>query len=393
MKIERLEVFAVKLDQHDRFGAQTTTPRRLGRSSYYFEPDWREAYSASSQSCFIKVTTDNGFIGWGEAQAPLVPEVAGTLVSEMLGPIVLGHDPRRPEVIYDLLYHSMNVRGHTTGFMLDAMAGIDIALWDIKGQVYGAPVCELLGGPFRSRLRSYVSGIRAPTVEGRVELGRAAVTDGFSGVKAYLGRDAATDEIEMRALRAGLPSGLDIETDWFWKYDRSAAIRLGRIADELRMAWVESPLDPEDIQGHAALAAAIDTPVAVGEPLRTTRQFLAWLTAEALDIAQPDALRTGLTEGKKIADLAHAFHRTVALHTSIFLGVGMAATWHLAAAIPNFLVQEHQPPSLAAANRFLEPALEVVRGELVVPQGAGLGVRINETRLAPAIAHHWSVTE
>jgi L-alanine-DL-glutamate epimerase-like enolase superfamily enzyme len=392
LKIERLDVYVVKVNQHDRFGAQAAKPVTLGQSSYYFESEWREAYSTQSQSCFIRVEADSGLVGWGEAQAPLVPEVAGALIYELLGPIVLGMDPRQPEVVYDRLYHSMNVRGHTTGFMLDAMAGIDLALWDLKGRAYNAPVCELLGGPFRTQLPAYISGIRGSSTQARVQVSQEAAAVGFSGVKAYLGRGLAVDEAEMRALRAGLDSSVEIETDWFWKYDRKSAIRLGRIADEMRVAWIESPLDPEDIAGHAALAAALDTPIAIGEPLRTTRQFLEWLRQEALDIAQPDILRTGITEGKKIADLAHAYHRTIAPHSSIFLGVGTAATWHLSAAIPNFRVQEHQPPSFELTNRFVEPAMRVVKGELVVPDGPGFGVSVNETKLQPAISHRWTVT-
>ncbi|MEJ0087218.1 MAG: mandelate racemase/muconate lactonizing enzyme family protein [Pseudomonadota bacterium] len=393
MKIERLDVYVIKVDQHDRFGAQANKPQTLGTSSYYFESEWREAYSTQSQSCFIRIETDNGLVGWGEAQAPLVPEVAGSLVRELLGPIVLGMDPRQPEVVFDRLYHSMNVRGHTTGFMLDAMAGIDLALWDIKGRAYNAPVCEVLGGPFRTRLPAYISGIRGASTEDRVQVSRKAATAGFSGVKAYLGRGVARDEAEIRALRAGLDAATDIETDWFWKYDRSDALRLGRIADELRLTWIESPLDPEDIAGHAALAQALDTPIAVGEPLRTTRQFLDWCRQEALDIAQPDILRTGITEGKKIADIVHAHHRTIAPHSSIFLGTGTAATWHLSAAIPNFRVQEHQPPSFEITNRFVEPAMQVIDGELVVPLGPGLGVTVNEQKLASSVAQHWTVTK
>ncbi len=140
------------------------------------------------------------------------------------------------------------------------MAGIDIALWDIRGRVYNAPVCELLGGPFRKTLSSYISGIRGTSVEARMQLSKASLAEGFDGVKAYLGRGLATDEAEIRSLRSSLASDAQIETDWFWKYDRASAKKLGRIADELGVTWIESPLDPEDIPGHAALAAALDTP-------------------------------------------------------------------------------------------------------------------------------------
>jgi L-alanine-DL-glutamate epimerase-like enolase superfamily enzyme len=391
IKIDRVDIYIVKAGEHDRFGGQNVPVQTLGQSSYYFETEWREVYSVLSQSCFVKLTTNTGCVGWGEAQAPMVPEVAGTLLRELLAPLVLGLDPRRHEVIFDRLYRSMNVRGHTTGFMLDAIAGIDLALWDLRGRLYHAPVCELLGGPFRKRLPAYISGIRMPDVNSRVQAGREAILAGYSGVKAYLGRGAAHDAQEMLALRDGLPAGAEIETDLFWKYDRATAIRLGRTADEVQAAWLESPLDPEDVAGHAALAAAIDTPVAVGEPLRSARAFRQWLDAEALDIAQPDVLRTGITEGKKIADLANHYHREVAFHTSTFLGVGLAATFHLAAAVPNFRVQEHQPVSMAITNRFIDPVLEVDEGEIVVPMGDGFGVTVDEERLASAVAYQWTV--
>lgn len=393
MYIERVDIYVVKVHEHDRFSGGDSALKPLGNTSYYFEPDWREVYSSDSQSCLVRLTTDTGHIGWGECQAPMVPEVAGTLLKEMLAPMILGKDPRRHEVIFDLLYHSMNVRGHTTGFMQDAMAGIDLALWDLKGRLYGAPVYELLGGAFRTRLPAYLSGIRASSPEERVAKAREAIEGGFSGVKAYLGRSAEADKAEMRRLRDGLPDGADIETDLFWKYDRADAIRIGRVADEYNITWMEAPMSPEDIAGHAALAQAIDTPVAVGEPLRTAREFQAWLHAEALDIAQPDVLRTGITEGKKIADLANLFHRTVALHTSTFLGVGLAATYHLAAALPNFHVQEYQPVSMDITNRFITPQLRVEDGLIVVPDGAGFGVTLDEARLAPYVAAHWSIVQ
>lgn len=392
MHIERVDVYVIKIEEQDRFGGQSTIPRPLGESPYYFETEWREVYSTRSQSCFVKLTTDTDLVGWGEIQAPIAPEVAATLLVKLLGPMILGMDPRRHAVIYDRFYHSMNVRGHTTGFMLDAMAGIDIALWDLRGKCYEAPVCELLGGPFRTQLSAYVSGIRAATVEERVQVARENIAEGYGGVKAYLGRGLTADQTEMCALHDGLPAEAQIETDLFWKYDLATARRLGRVADELRIVWLEAPLAPENIQGHSSLAAAISTPVAVGEPLRTAREFLEWFQQEALDIAQPDVLRTGLTEGKKIADVADAYHRTVALHTSVFLGVGMAATWHLAAAIPNFQVQEHQPVYMEIANRFLDPRLETIDGQLIVPMGTGLGVTISEERLTPVVTDHWEVT-
>ncbi|MSS73671.1 MAG: hypothetical protein EXS64_19615, partial [Candidatus Latescibacteria bacterium] len=117
--------------------------------------------------------------------------------------------------------------------------------------------------------------------------------------------------------------------------------------------------------------------VAVGEPLRTRYQFREWIERRALDIAQPDVARCGITEGKRIADLAATYHLPVAYHVGVCLGVAMAATWHLAAATPNFYIQEHEPPMFDLANRLFKEPLRVEGGHAVVPEGPGLGVDID----------------
>jgi D-galactarolactone cycloisomerase len=382
MKIDRVRTFVVKMPYHDRFGGQTKVPSTFAGTDYYFEDDWREVYARRSQTVLVRLDTDDGLYGWGESQAPIVPEAAHAVIEHLLGPMLLGEDPREVERLRDTMYRSMNARGHSSGFMVDAISGLDIALWDIKAKAAGEPLARLLGGPFRDRLPAYVSGIRAPTDEARGELAAKHFADGYAAVKLYLGHGVEADVAQAKAVRKRVGTNARILADVFWVYSLETALRLGRELQSLGVEWIEAPLQPEDIDGHAALARALDMNVAVGEPLRSRYEFAEWLARDAMDIAQPDLARCGITEGRRIADLAAAHHRPVAFHLGVCLGVGMVATWHMAAAAPGFYIQEHQPPMLELSNRFLTTPLRMDRDGLVVPMVPGHGADVDLDALA-----------
>jgi D-galactarolactone cycloisomerase len=384
VKVDRVQSFVVKIPYHDRFGGQTAAPALLPGGEYYFEAEWREVYADRTQALLIRVDTDDGLHGWGEAQAPIVPEAAQAIVDRLLGPMLIGADPREVQTLRDRLYHSMNGRGHFTGFMLDAIAGCDIALWDITAKAAGVPLSAALGRRLRDRLPAYVSGVRAPTPDARGALAADLCRAGYEGVKLYLGRGVEADLAEAGIARAQAPDARFF-ADTFWVYSFDEALRLGRGLAALGIEWLESPLAPEDLDAHARLAAALDLPVAVGETLRTHYQFAEWLGRGALDIAQPDIARCGVTEGRRIAALAAGSGRRVALHLGVSLGVAMAATWQVAATLPNFYIQEHHPPMLDLSNRFLTDQLRMDQGSLAVPGAPGIGVDVDLNALAPYV--------
>jgi D-galactarolactone cycloisomerase len=245
---------------------------------------------------------------------------------------------------------------------------------------------EVLGGPFRTGLAAYGSDLHGSTREERVANAKRYTRDlNLSGVKLYLGRGLEHDIAEATAIREAIGPDKELYCDCLWKYDLSSAIRLGRALDELRAGFIEAALQPEDRAGHAELARALDTPVAIGEPLRHVTQFLDWFQVRALDVAQPDILRTGITGGKKIIDLAETFNIPVALHFGMSLGIGIAATWHVAAAMDNFLVQERQVRQADVIGDMVTPALAMRDGLLQVPTGPGLGVVLDEEAIAPHV--------
>lgn len=376
MKIVDVATWPVKLRGPDVYlGAETRAP---SDQPYYVRPPWRSLYSDRFETLIVRLTCDDGTVGWGEALAPVAPEVPAAIVSRLLTPALLGADPRRVRPLWGVLRDLMRERGHLVGHQADALAAVDIALWDLAGKAAGVPVHALLGGAFRSSVPTYVSGLPVSSDTARAELARSWFAQGVRSVKLHLGNGVEADLATYDAVAA---SGLRVAVDAHWAYPLSEALRLGRALDE-RGAWfLEAPLAPEDVAGHRELAAALVTPVAVGETLRNRYEFRDWIGARALDLAQPDVGRTGITELMEIASLASAHHLPVAPHHSVGLGVVLAAGIHVAAAIEDMPVFEFQPGPLPVANRILTEPLSGGPVAFDVPSAPGLGVSVDITKL------------
>jgi D-galactarolactone cycloisomerase len=382
MIITAVTAMTVRADrQYLLAGQAVETPSLPGSEYVYFKP-YRELYGRKTEALLVRVETDAGIHGWGEAQAPVGPEVAQAIVEKVLAPIVLGRDPREWNILFNDMYASLRVRGQTTGFQLDAIAAIDTALWDITGKAQGASISDLLGGRFRDRLPCYVSGLLGKSADDRADEALGWVKQGIAGLKPLLGFGARADRDEMTAIRAAVGAETRLFADVLWRYDGPTATRLGRHLEELQVEFLESPLEPEDISGHAALARDLDIAIAVGEPLRTRYQFLPWFRQQALDICQPDLMRNGISETAKIAAMAEAYNIPVALHNGAVTVVGMAATWQTAATLPNFYIQELEPQMMELFNPWLPEPLRLENGEAVVPSGPGLGIELDEERVA-----------
>jgi len=391
MKIQQIDVYPLRLERHYRVAGHSEAPGRLPGTDYYIEPQWVHAYSRVLESCVVKVTADDGTFGWGEVQAPLTPQTPAALITTLLGPALLGQDALATTALFDRLYHLMLARGHAGSFYADAMAGLDIALWDLNARHHGAPLRDLIEGKRRATLPAYVSGLRVTRPEEKAALARRMRAEGFAGVKTFSGAAPATLEAELTQIRAAIGPEAFFSFDAICKYDLPTATALGRILDAVQATWFEAPLNAEDVEGHAALARAIATPIAVGETLRTPRQFEPWLRDRALAVAQPDLMRTGVTGALRIAALAERYDVPITLHTGVCTGIGMAATWQVAATLPADIPQEHQYDLFETAGSVLTTPLEVRAGELVVPTRPGLGVEVNEAAVQSLATEHWVV--
>ena len=392
MKIAKVEIFIYKLDQHYQVRGSSETPGLLPGTDYFFEPHWRQTYSRKVESCLIKITTDTEIWGWGEAQAPVLPETPASILRHLVGPYLLGRDPLQRAVIADQLYHINNIRGHESGFLLDALSAVDIALWDIAGKHHGVPVSHLLGGPFRTELPAYVSGLRQPTLDEQADAARGYIDEGFAGIKLFLGHGLPADRETVRRIRSAVDAETRLFADVLWRYRVDESMRMGRLLDELDYEFFEAPLAPEDRAGHRQLVQSLDLSIAVGEAMRTAWEFAPWIAEpRSLGVAQPDVVRCGITNAIKISHLCEAHRIPVAPHVGVCTGVGMAATWQYAAAIPNFLIQEYQLQLTERANTILSTPLKARNGKLLVPTRPGIGVDVDEEALAAVTAHHTTV--
>ena len=381
MKIARIECFPLKIRPKDAY---------LGGASggnlpdYYYRPEYRCVYSRKMETCLVKITTDDGVYGWGEALSPVVPGIVATIVTELFTPLLVGQNPQSHNLLWSKMYDSMRDRGHTTSFMLDAVAAVDTALWDIKAKAAGVPLAELLGGPYRTAIPAYVSGLPKPTPEERIELALSWKEKGFTAIKGAFGYGVREDIDNLSGLRDALGSGFELYLDAHWNYSVAEAVRLSHALEAVGIGFLEAPLSPEDVAGHTELRQKTRIPVALGEADRTRFQFQRFFDARAVDIVQPDVGRVGVTETMRIGYQAETHNLHIAPHLSVGLGPCIAASIHVAAALPNTFKLEYQPPVFELANSLLQKPLICSKGVFQVPEGPGLGIEIDEE----VLPHH-----
>ncbi|MFP3897582.1 MAG: mandelate racemase/muconate lactonizing enzyme family protein [Anaerolineales bacterium] len=390
MKIARVEAMILRAGDDTSQAAARPRMGTISRSARALDGGYdidrsRAAYPGCMQTVLVRVTSDEGLVGYGEAHAPLAPEVTRAVVDNLLAPVIVGEDPRAVDVLWERMYTSMRIRGHRTGFMMEAMSGVDIALWDLFGKAVGLPVYRLLGGGYRNRANAYASGVPGATPEARARNALGFLDEGFTAMKLGLGGRGPKASIPfVRAVREAVGDRAHLMVDAQGGYDFYTALAFGRALEEWNVYWVEDPLPPEDISGHRKLTASLDMAVATGEALCARWGFRPWITTGALDVILPDVCRAGgISECHKIANMADAFNIPWAGHVSMGTCVHIAATLHLAAATPNFLICEC-PASFRTnplGNVLLEKALDLQDGQFAVPQGPGLGIAFDEEAL------------
>src|ERR1700734_505993 len=184
-QITSVRTFCLKLSSADPYLG--SAPAGSGASTYFVRPPWRSLYSRGYETLLVRLETDDGHVGWGEALAPVAPEVPRAVIGTMLGPQLIGADPGAPRPVSMRLAGLMRERGHLVGHQADALAACDIALWDLAGKIAGLPIAQLIAAAFRSAIPVYVSGLPRPTDAERAELAADWVRQGFGKVKLALG--------------------------------------------------------------------------------------------------------------------------------------------------------------------------------------------------------------
>ena len=372
--VSRIETFPLRIPRSVPYLGQLEEGVQPNAQGLFVRPGNRTYYSIHDHTVLIKMTTKAGRVGWGECFGVVAPEIVSTIVEALCEPMIVGRSPHQVTAIFDDLYDSLRVRGYFGGFWLDAIAGLDMALWDLRGKMLDLPVSLLLGGQRTSKLSAYVSGLPESRLSARTDLAQAWMERGFKAVKfaAAVGQEGELAEIQ--ALRAALGPEPDILADFHWRYTSQEAVALISAMEPFGLAVAEAPVLPEDIEGLQHVARSVKTPVAIGEELRTVHEYLPRFKAQCMSIIQPEMLHTGITSFYRICLLADAFHCRVMPHATVGIGIGQAASLHVSAAIRNFAMHEYQHSIFDRNIRLVQTQMTCEKGYFHLPQGPGLGV-------------------
>jgi L-alanine-DL-glutamate epimerase-like enolase superfamily enzyme len=350
MKIVRVE--AVPLSIPCRYGADAMV---LGSGG------WR-----ALDSCLVRVDTDAGITGWGEAFSYSCRRAVAAAVKDMIAPLAVGRDAADIDGLHGEIQRRLHIFGRF-GIAAFALSGLDIALWDIAGKICGKSLHALLGGARRERLGCYASLLRYADTALVARYCERALGDGFGAIKLH-----EVSEPVIAAARAALPRDAALLLDVNCEWSVANAIAVGRRLAPLGLEWFEEPVfPPEDGAGLRAVADACGIPIAAGENCCFETQFEALFDCDAVQYAQPSVTKVGgVTEFRKVTALAARRGVKLAPHSPYF-GPGALATLHLIAALADEARFEYL--YLQADAWLYGDLLAPRRGELGVPQGPGLG--------------------
>lgn len=334
-------------------------------------------YPTVDRSIVVRVTTDDGAVGWGETYGICAPRATCEIINELLTPVLLGRDPEEVVALWDELYGLMRVRGCTGGFHTDAIAALDMALWDLRARGRNVSVTELLGGARRSSVPCYLSGLPAATLAERVRLALDWQKRGINSFKfaAVVSHEGVAEEFS--ALRLALGPAAELMADLHWKFTAAEAGALAQAVRSYDPLFLEAPVKPEDIAGLAQVCEASPVPIAGGEEWATSYEAQLRLSQCKVRYVQPEMAHTGITQFCRIAVLAGQQGAFIAPHATIGVGIFLAASLQVSAHIGRLWKHEWQHSIFESNLALLDTDMACANGQYSVPSGPGLGVAPN----------------
>jgi L-alanine-DL-glutamate epimerase-like enolase superfamily enzyme len=326
---------------------------------------------------FVKVETDEGVVGWGEAFSHASTPVTKVAVSEIVAKLVVGRDPTDLAVLMRDLTRRTQSMGRN-GPVQFALSGLEIALWDIVGKVAGQPLWQLLGGEWKETIPAYASLFRIGTPELVGTVAANAVARGYRAVKLH---EHSVEAVAAAREAIGPDIALMVDTNCYWDSPETI-VAICKELEPYNLAWLEEPLYPADAYDElASVRKAVNVPIAAGENLGNYNDVRAIAAARAVDVLQPSVCKMGgITDlWRAISFAAHYPDVRVVPH-SPFLGPALVAAIHIIAAMPNEVACEHRFCDLEASP--LGDAVVSKDGRLRVPDGPGLGFEVDETVIA-----------
>ena len=369
MKISQVEAIPLFASFADALG---DVPKELAHPAF----GMRKNPLLGQGAVIVRVTTDAGLYGIGEAMGRPGPRGTAAYINDILAPMLLGADPRHHQALWRAMTEEMR-------FAPMGISGVDIALWDLRGKIYGDCLPNILGGAMRAAVACYASPIPyLPSPEQSAEKARAFLKAGFRAVKLKIGRGLKTDIAHVEAARAAIGADIKLLVDANGAYTVSESIALAKDLVKNDVFWLEEPVHPEYAADLARVRRRVDLPIASGEWLGSVYQFRDLLKAEAVDLLMPNITRCGGFTGMlKIADMALMENVKVAPH-GVGAGLGIVAAIAACAALPNFLIYEYNQLFNPLRHSVMREAIRFHDGALQPMAGAGLGISLNEAAIA-----------
>lgn len=345
-------------------------------------------FGALRHLCLVKVTADDGQVGWGEAITQF-PEasLATRAIIEGMAELVIGRDPVHNEAVWHALKDRAWWYGYGGGIASYAVAALDIALWDLKGKALGAPVLDLLGGPVHERLPAIAScHAHHEQIPAMVEQALGWLSTGLQGVKvgfgkrgnARLGYDHDRDVEYVRAMREGLGPDrrLMIDCGWAVKWDVATAVKRTQAFDEYAIDWIEEPLGAWDPHGYRRLAASVRTLIAYGEKEWNVEGFQRVLDTGTVDVIGVDPARAeGITGFRRVAERVEAHRRQANAH-SWSSAICTAASLAISFSSPACKLFEFKPLNNPMQHDLVAEPFTHHDGWVTPPTGPGLGIEV-----------------
>ena len=364
---------------------------------------WSQGWIDRRSIGLVKITTDAGFVGWGEGAG----DSAAAVVAQ-LAPLLIGQDPMQRNRLWQRMYGALHNGNVGVGFGGSAISAVDIALWDIAGHVTGLPVHDLLGGRIRDKVAVYATGLyytEGEFPDRLLDEARGYVDAGYKGMKTKVGGLSIDEDVRrVAAIREAIGPDIYLMVDANQAYNAATAIRIGQRLADYDIFWFEEPVPTLDVDSCLQVKAALPMAIAGGEVLRTRYEYRNAFLHRVFDIVQPDVGNVGgISELRNVGMTANTFGVQVNPHVW-GSSVMIAASLHVASTLPPC------PPARVALPYMQEPVMEfdrtpsAIRDELCsavfdqtdsfvnVPMGPGLGVEVNESVLKRLTVHHNRIT-
>ena len=369
MKISKVEAIPLFASFAEAFAGQV--PPELSLPAY----SMRANPLLGQGAVIVRIETDSGLLGIGEAMGRPGPRGTAAHINEVLAPLLLGRDPRHHLALWTAMSEQMR-------FAPMGISGVDMALWDLRGQIYGDSLCNLLGGAMRETVACYASPIPyLPTLDATAEKAGEFLAAGFRAVKLKIGRGISADIAHVEAARQAIGSDIKLLVDANGAYTVSQSIALAKELTRLDVYWLEEPVHPEYADDLARIRRRVDLPVVSGEWLGGWAQFRDLLRAEAVDVVMPNITRCGgITGLLKVADMALLDNVTVAPH-GVGAGIGIVAAIAACAVMPNFLIYEYNQLFNPLRHSVINESIDFAYGSLRPKDQPGLGISLNDAAI------------